>query len=414
MNQLNSLLDQIARRIPTPDDAYDRTIRRVGRRLLGRRLLAAAVAVAIAAVPVILLLRSGEGQRTAVSETPLDPWVGLDAGLQFIPAPPRVPAGAATVWTGTELIVWGGAGDKGSGVFADGFTYDPQASVWAPLPDSPLSGRQLAGATWTGSEVLIWGGLDAELRPLNDGAAFNPSSNQWRTLPQAPITGRRPIATVWTGTEMVVWGSGSPHEAPDATGAAYNPVSDVWRLLPEAPISLSDGVAVWTGHELIVMGPADRSANTLPPSSAYFAQAIAYRSDMDTWRTLPSPELTPWVALAWDGSRVLSVDYMGEASAFDPKTDEWAKVSRPPLDGGEFIPRLAYSSGDAVLVLYGGVAVFSGGAWRDLTDRVDVSSDSFSYSYTPVAAGRAVILIPSDTSSSATEVPVWVADADSE
>ena len=65
-----------------------------------------------------------------------------------------------SVWTGSEVIVWGGH----NGVFAvnTGERYNPSTDSWTAtsITNAP-SGRYLHTAVWTGSEMIIWGGVDA-------------------------------------------------------------------------------------------------------------------------------------------------------------------------------------------------------------------------------------------------------------
>ena len=37
--------------------------------------------------------------------------------------------------------------------------------------------RDIATAVWTGSEMIVWGGTDANLGPLNTGGRYNPSTD---------------------------------------------------------------------------------------------------------------------------------------------------------------------------------------------------------------------------------------------
>jgi N-acetylneuraminic acid mutarotase len=86
------------------------------------------------------------------------------------------------VWAGDELLVWGGRTtpvEPGTGNYATppyGVAYDPVANRWAPTPQSPLAGRVRASAVWTGTEMLIWGGLPTRAGEfLVDGATFRPA-----------------------------------------------------------------------------------------------------------------------------------------------------------------------------------------------------------------------------------------------
>src|SRR4051794_25619509 len=95
---------------------------------------------------------------------------------------PTARHGQFAVWTGTEMAVWGGVADgcqASAGLLDDGALYNPASDSWRPLPKagSPL-GRTEATAVWTGAEMIIWGGANAASF-LPDGGRFNPSTNQW-------------------------------------------------------------------------------------------------------------------------------------------------------------------------------------------------------------------------------------------
>jgi hypothetical protein len=83
---------------------------------------------------------------------------------------PQTASGAAraAVWTGNRLILSGSATSA----------YDPARDLWRAFSSSPLGSRQDAEAVWTGHELIVWGGLvpQASGSPeyLADGAAFVP------------------------------------------------------------------------------------------------------------------------------------------------------------------------------------------------------------------------------------------------
>jgi hypothetical protein len=84
------------------------------------------------------------------------------------------------VWTGSHLLVWGGATRaKAGGRYTTpphGLAYDPGTDRWSALPKSPLRGREDAFAFWTGAEMIIWGGrsVTEDGVQLNNGAAYRP------------------------------------------------------------------------------------------------------------------------------------------------------------------------------------------------------------------------------------------------
>ena len=129
--------------------------------------------------------------------------------------------------------------------------YDPTADRWEELPPAPIAGRFGATAVWTGREVLFWGGQGAMDTVFADGAAYDPAARRWRALPSPPIGVRTGHQAVWTGKEMVVWGGierccpiDSVIHEPGA--AAYAPATDRWRRIADvpAPWSGDDGTAV--------------------------------------------------------------------------------------------------------------------------------------------------------------------------
>ena len=87
--------------------------------------------------------------------------------------------GAAAVWTGTRLLVWGGrtqpVGAAAPNVPGHGLAYDPRTNRWSPLSPAPVLGRTDPTAVWTGDELIVWGGGDS-YPPFADGAAFRPTA----------------------------------------------------------------------------------------------------------------------------------------------------------------------------------------------------------------------------------------------
>jgi hypothetical protein len=180
-----------------------------------------------------------------------------------IGAPPIAPAGGmAAAWTGRQLVVWGGGGapmsehDGANWHPANaGAAYDPAADRWDVLPAAPVPGRLGATAVWTGREVVFWGGTAGHDAFFADGAAYDPATRKWRVLPPAPIEARSDHQAVWTGREMVVWGGIEQccpvdSEIHDPAAAAYDPATNQWRRLPDVPGPWSgdDGTAVTLVH----------------------------------------------------------------------------------------------------------------------------------------------------------------------
>jgi len=127
-----------------------------------------------------------------------------------------------------ELLMWGG--EDWARVYDDGAAYDPAADSWRPLPAAGLSPRIGTAQVWTGRELLVWGGTPGTFNNyFADGAAYTPDGDRWRRLPN--WTGRFVASNVWTGREMIVWGGIVPTGAAGKT-VEIKSVADGRRYLP--------------------------------------------------------------------------------------------------------------------------------------------------------------------------------------
>jgi N-acetylneuraminic acid mutarotase len=80
--------------------------------------------------------------------------------------------------------------------------------TWTPtsVTGTP-AGRQEHTAVWTGSEMIVWGG-DTGTPVFNTGGKYNPSTDSWTaTSATGAPTARYGHTAVWTGTQMIVWGT---------------------------------------------------------------------------------------------------------------------------------------------------------------------------------------------------------------
>ena len=122
------------------------------------------------------------------------------------------------------MIVWGG-------VFAtpinNGGLYNPSFDSWRPTStgSSVPTERLFHSAVWTGSEMIVWGGKDGTT-PYATGGHYHPDSDTWNatTTVDAPAP-RYQHTAVWTGSEMIVWGGANDTDYFD-TGASYRCIPD--------------------------------------------------------------------------------------------------------------------------------------------------------------------------------------------
>jgi hypothetical protein len=249
--------------------------------------------------------------------------------------------GYTGAWTGKELLLFG------QGMRA---AYAPSTGHWRRLPGSRLlSVHDGFGLTvWTGRELIGWGGGccgDA----FDDGVAYNPRTNVWRPLPRSPLAGSQHPIGAWTGRELIVLvgdddPDGNPWPARLARAAAYDPASNSWRRLPRIPRGRGGANAVWDGHELLVVaGSAEAPAGTPPPPARV---GFALDPATNRWRSLPAMDAgRTGAAAVWTGTKLLL--WGGSASpsgtprvtapahglAFDPRTNRWSTLPAGPLLG---------------------------------------------------------------------------------
>ena len=216
---------------------------------------------------------------------------------------------ATAVWTGSEMIIWGG---ESAGFYLhSGGRFNPALNTWtAPSLVCPPSGRINHTALWSGSAMLIWGGYDQA--PTATGASYDPASDSWMPLSKtnAPSARSRHTA-VWTGSDMVVWGGIGSGLIPAyaTTGGRYNPATDSWRATSTntPPAGRSDHTAVWTGSEMIVWGGESISAR-YPGTIIYYSSGARYNPSNDSWIALPTlsaPQGRAFHSAVWTGSEML-------------------------------------------------------------------------------------------------------------
>ncbi len=95
-------------------------------------------------------------------------WQNLKPGDPEVASPRARYVG---VVPGTGIFIWGGC--KGAGcdtLIADGALWKPDGKfgVWKSFPSDTLTARSDSAAVYTGSDVIIWGGYNGN--PLGDGA----------------------------------------------------------------------------------------------------------------------------------------------------------------------------------------------------------------------------------------------------
>ncbi len=225
-----------------------------------------------------MLLLGGSENVSLAYDPSTDAWRELTDGYGVMPMGHMLGGerGMPYAWTGAELLVWSEVGDGANiqGLHA----YDPTTDKWRAIATPPegFYRRRAAATVWTGTEWLLWGGTGRNADGANteyaNGAAYNPATDTWRMLAESPLQERRAAAT-WTGIEMLIIAGSSGGdvtgngEMAHADAAAYDPAADTWR--PLTPGVAHPGLQpVWTGEYAVIF---------------YKGTAGVYHPASDTW-----------------------------------------------------------------------------------------------------------------------------------
>lgn len=215
---------------------------------------------------------------------------------------PTAREGHSAVWTGSEMIIWGGR-DAAGNVLSDGARYDPKTDSWAAMSSAGApNARHAHTAIWTGSEMVVWGGFSTDFE--GTGSRYDPAADSWSAMSTNGAPSKRIDHTmVWTGSQVIIWGG--RQNAPPAlgNGARYNPTSDTWNGVSGAgkPSHRWGHVAVWTGNRMLIWGGFD--------FFDWFNNGAHYDPITNTWLTMGSTGPLPGIRMvsgaAWTGDRML-------------------------------------------------------------------------------------------------------------
>ena len=293
---------------------------------------------------------------------------------------PSASFGSTSVWTGDEMIVWGGLSN---GNYLDsGARYNPQVDEWTPTSNDRLTNppqtRFLHTTIMTGNQMIIWGG--SNFFELNTGSIYSLALDTWTATDTTNAPGGRYSHTsIWTGAEMIVWGGRTTSTALN-TGGRFNPITLGWNnstppTTGDAPVARYDHSAVWSGDEMIIWGGKD--------GSTHFNNGSKYEFLPNTWTAMnnsslftPSPR-TDHSAI-WSGNEMIiwggriNSTVASDGSLYDPNTDDWTPIS----NSSSPLARYAHSSiwtGNEMIIFGGN----DGTTDLDSGSRYEVGLDSW-------------------------------------
>ena len=352
--------------------------------------LAALQATVVALQATVAALAGGSAGGTVISPNPGDPAL-LGAGLRLtvtVAAPgwvddsaaataPLPRSGHTAVWTGQEMIVWGGNYLKGK-YLSDGASYRPELSQWIPvaLYHAPEA-RMNHSAVWTGTEMLVWGGYNGT-DYLAGGGRFTVGNNLWVSMSPSILSARERHGAVWTGSRWVIWG-GSNAGGRLADGALYDPLTDSWTLLPGtgAPAPRAGASMVWAGDRLLVWG--GDGASGLPLNTG--AQLLFVNGLPTAWSPINAsgaPSARSGHTAVWTGQRLLvwggtssASTSVGDGAAYDPASNSWQPLATANAPSARSLHNAVWTGSE--MVVYGGQTASgltaTGAAYDPATDQ---------------------------------------------
>lgn len=242
--------------------------------------------------------------------------------------------GHTVIWAGApinRMIVWGGT--HGVVYYNDGRVYNPLTNSWMPMSTiGAPSPRYLHTAVWTGTEMIVWGGFPPASGQTGDGARYNPMTNTWTPMSSvgAPSI-RNENTAIWAGApinRMIVWGGQSLglNSRVLSDGAMYDPNTDTWTSMSNnnAPAERRSHTSVWTGSEMIVSAGLGG-----PTGSTNLNSGGRFNPLLNTWSPIAnSPQGGSWHTAIWTGSPINRMIEWGNGNmhSYDPSTDMWTPL----------------------------------------------------------------------------------------
>ena len=277
------------------------------------------------------------------------------------------------VWTGSEMIVWGGyvtgrnlnSGDK----------YNPATDSWTTMSTiGAPQGRSRHTAVWTGSEMVIWGGQGNQGN-LNTGGRYNPGDDTWvATSATGAPTARSFHTAIWTGSEMIVCGGNEGSSGPPGpiTCGRYNPGTDSWTATSttNAPVGRTQHTAIWSGSEMIIWGGQN--------FNGYLNNGARYNPVTNSW-TASSTTNAPGVRYShttvWTGSEMIvwggwNGNALNTGGRYNPSADTWTPTSTTSTPSARYVHTAVWTGSE--MIVWGGNAfptdTNTGGKYNPITD----------------------------------------------
>lgn len=279
---------------------------------------------------------------------------------------PSARTNSCSVWTGTEMIVWGGGlsylpinmsgiqqitNNQGILTTNTGSLYSPTTNSWRPTSQSLApSGRQQHTCIWTGqtnstatsNKMIVFGGWDGT--SLAGGGTYDPVTDSWQevSLVGAPSP-RHATSIIWTGDTgnvltsykaIVFGGWNSPANFAYGDGGMFDPLTNTWQplgILYDTARVIEGRVghtAVWDDRNnlMLICGGSGTSFNALGCAS--------YDPASMTWQDISHPAILRWSHVAiWTGTKMLitggrdNYKVFDDTFVYDPAANQWSQLA---------------------------------------------------------------------------------------
>ncbi len=232
---------------------------------------------------------------------------------------PSTRAGFHAYWTGTEVLIYGG--QDGGTIRQSGGLYNPSTNAWRSIPVRGTSAVRDA-SMWTGSQLVVWGGSGTTCAgAVGTGSAYVPGgawasingtgappARWFATNPYCPYEAWQTVAMGAT-REMFVWGGQTGPMTYTNTGARYQRIADSWRSIAAPPAAVAGGaelpILVWTGTLVLGWSPSVMITGLSVPQNVVFT----YDPAADAWSaSTPAgapPVIADGAAFGWSGTELI-------------------------------------------------------------------------------------------------------------
>ncbi len=228
------------------------------------------------------------------------------------------------VWTENDVVFLGTTPSN----HVAGVAFTPATEQWREVSPSPMPLGN-AVRVWTGKEIVVWGGGEYGDATNRTGASYDPVRDRWHPIAPAPV-GLNLADGVWAKRWVAVYGSlldrGSHADTRFATGALYSPAFDRWKMMSEGSrLSPQATSLVWRWDDVAgALLAWDYEARYQEPEDPWgFGWPKSKRMPFEPGECYPD-------SATFDRERTVFAFYCGQAALF--AGSRWTELHGGPLD----------------------------------------------------------------------------------